>query len=74
MKGMILAFLVFGVGFGTLSWLFWDHIARLKREIEYLRGRVEELRAHNAELVLMLESKAEAARIDEAIRKGRLPE
>lgn len=67
----ILALLV-GLGGGGAFWLIWDYINHLRRQIAGLHRTVDELRAHNDELVLALEDRADAARIDEAIRKGRL--
>lgn len=71
MKFAILA-LVFGIGVGGVFWLVWDYILFLRRQIGSLQGRVRELEARNDELVLALEDRADVARIDEAIRKGRL--
>jgi hypothetical protein len=72
MRGALLYFLIFGVGFGGVFWFVLDYIRHLRRQIALLRSRLVELEGHNAELVLALEDRADAARIDEAIRKGRL--
>ncbi|MDQ3855317.1 MAG: hypothetical protein M3281_02855 [Chloroflexota bacterium] len=69
MKVQVLAAL-FGLGAGGVVWLVWDYINHLKRSIRALQIRVQELEAHNDELVLVLQDRADAARIDEAIRKG----
>lgn len=72
MRGALLYFLIFGVGFGGVFWFVLDYIRHLRRQIALLQSRLVELEDHNAELVLALEDRADAARIDEAIRKGRL--
>ncbi len=72
MRGPLLYFLIFGVGFGGVFWFVLDYIRHLRRQIALLQARLLELEDHNAELVLALEDRADAARIDEAIRKGRL--
>ena len=73
MRAQIL-FLLFGLGFGGVFWLVWDYINHLRRQIWGLQARIGELEAQNADLILALEDRADAARIDEAIRKGRLHE
>lgn len=70
MKVQVLA-LVMGIGLGSICWLIWDYIKHLRRQITYWRARTEEIQARHDELVLTLDDRAEAARIDEAIRKGR---
>ncbi len=71
MRFQVIAILV-GLGVGGLFWLVWDYIGHLRRQIGALQYQVRELQAHNDELVLALEDRADAARIDEAIRKGRI--
>ena len=71
MKAQVLAFLVFGLGGGGIFWLVWDYIWQLRRQMHTLRQQVRELESRNSELILALEDRAEAARLDEAIRKGR---
>ncbi len=72
MRGALLYFLIFGVGFGGVFWFVLDYIRHLRRQIALLQARMAELEDLNAEFVLALEDRADAARIDEAIRKGRL--
>ncbi len=71
MRFQVLA-LLFGLGAGGVFWLVWDYINHLRRHIRALQARVQELEAHNDELVLALQDRADAARIDEAIRKGHI--
>ncbi|MDQ3328443.1 MAG: hypothetical protein M3506_07980 [Chloroflexota bacterium] len=72
MRGPVLYFLIFGIGFGGVFWFVFDYIRHLRRQLVLMQIRLVELEDHNAELVLALEDRADAARIDEAIRKGRL--
>jgi hypothetical protein len=72
MRGPLLYFLVFGVGFGGVFWYVVDYIQRLRQHIRLMQERIRELEGRNAELVLALEDRLDAQRIDEAIRRGRL--
>ncbi len=72
MRVAVLYFLIFGVGFGGVFWFVLDYIRHLRRQLALLRAQTVALEDHNAELVLALEDRADVARIDEAIRKGRL--
>lgn len=72
MRTAAIYFLVFGVGFGGIFWLVWDYIRRLRDQLVVMQTRIRELEARNAELVLALEERHDIARIDEAIRRGRL--
>lgn len=72
MRTAVIYFLVFGVGFGGIFWLVWDYIRHLRDQLVVMHARIQELEARNAELVLALEERHDIARIDEAIRRGRL--
>ncbi len=72
MRGALLYFLIFGVGFGGIFWYVFDYIQRLRRHIALMQERIRELEDHNAELVLALEDRVDVAHIDEAIRRGRI--
>lgn len=73
MRTFLIYFLIFGVGCGGLLWLAWDYVTHLRRQMALMRERIAELEERNAELVLALEDRRDVARIDEAIRRGRLP-
>ena len=71
MRGAVPYFLIFGVGFGGVFWFVLHYIRHLRRQLVLMQARITELEGLSAELVLALEDRADAARIDEAIRKGR---
>lgn len=73
MRGALLTFLVFGLGAGGVFWFVWDYVRTLRAQVRALESNVRELEDRNAELVLALEDRRDAAAIDEAIRRGRLP-
>ena len=72
MRTAIIYFLIFGVGAGGLLWFVLDYVRHLRGQIALLRRQVRELEDRNAELVLALEDRRDAAEIDKAIRQGRI--
>ena len=72
MRTAIIYFLIFGVGAGGLLCFVLDYVRHLRGQIALLRRQVRELEDRNAELVLALEDRRDAAEIDKAIRQGRI--
>ena len=74
MRTAIIYFLIFGVGAGGLLWFVLDYIRHLRAQLARLQRQLRELEDRNAELVLALEDRRDAAEIDKAIRQGRIRE